>query len=294
MPVYNAGRFVASAIESILNQTWRNFELIIVDDGSTDGSWEVISKYKRQYPRKIKSVKLNKNLGRGGEMAGNVAYSYARGELIARMDADDVCLSYRLEKQVEFLTCHPEVAVVGAAAWVINDEGEAVGEKRVATKSRQIYKDYFVFHPMIHPTVMIRREVLGGRKKLYRVDNLTNNDYLTFIELVSKGVKFANLPEKLIYYRIHGDNDSLAFVRRTFVNSLKTRARAVFEFGYRPTFSAVLKVGAQAVLVWLLPERVSFRLYLLARGIIKPSDWLSFSRLPLVSSLKRVWATAKI
>lgn len=89
MPVYNAGSFLVEAIESILNQTYKNYEFIIVDDGSTDNSWEIIERYKSKYPRLIKTYRLTKNTNADGNGAVNAVLPYAKGEYIARMDADD-------------------------------------------------------------------------------------------------------------------------------------------------------------------------------------------------------------
>src|SRR3972149_531768 len=214
MPVYNAGEFVAASIESILNQTYKNLELVILDDVSTDNSWSVIRKYAKDNPGKIRAIRLKKNLNKGGDAAGNIAYRYAKGKYLARMDADDVAVSSRIEKQVKFLEEHPDYAAVGASAHVVNREGEIVGEKMMPVKHEEIYKEFFVLHPMIHPTIMLRRSALPGEKDLYTISYEANNDYLTFFSMIGGGMKFANLPEKLLYYRIHGKNDSLTFVKR--------------------------------------------------------------------------------
>ncbi len=103
MPVYNAGNFLMEAIESILNQTYQNFEFIIVDDASTDNSWKIIQKYAKKYPKKIKAFQLKKTLNRGGDACANFALKKAKGKYIARMDADDIAHPKRLEKEVDFL-----------------------------------------------------------------------------------------------------------------------------------------------------------------------------------------------
>lgn len=289
MPVYNAAAFVAEAIESILVQTYKNFELIIIDDASTDQTWKIIRHYKKRHKDKIKAMRLRTNLSRGGDAAGNVGMTLAKGDFIARMDADDIAFPYRLERQVRYLQTHPECAVLGSSAHIINREGEVVGEKRVATSHNEIYKEYFVLHPMIHPTVMIRRSALLDPNTLYMMVLSSNNDYLTFFKMIASGKKFANLNDKLIYYRIHGSNDSLAQVKRSFINSIRIRYRAVFEFGYRPTSLSLVKLAAQTVLVLALPEKLIFHLYLLVRGIAKPADYVRFIKLPRFTRLKKAF-----
>ena len=283
MPVYNAGLFLHEAIESILSQTYRNFELIIVDDASTDNSWKIISQYKKQHSRKIKAVRLEKNLGKGGDAAGNVGVSLSKGGFIARMDADDIAASLRLGSQVIFMLKNPKCSVLGSNAWVISKEGKIVGEKKVPSKHEKIYDEYFVFHPMIHPSVMIRRSFLGNSKTLYKLPLDANNDYLTFFKMISSGHRFANLEEKLVHYRIHGKNDSLTHTKKRFLNSLKIRFLAVTKFGYKPSLKGIVKIFGQVILVFGLPERVIVPLYLLMRGISKPSfripRFFSFAKL---------------
>lgn len=271
MPVYNAARFLAPAIESILTQTYKNLELIIVNDASTDNSWRIIHQYGKKYPQKITAVNLKNNRDKGGDPAGNIAFSRAHGKYIARMDADDVSLPERIEKQVKFLETHPRFVAVGSSAHVINKQGDILGQKLVPTKHKDIYEQFFIFHPMIHPTVMIKRSAIKT-KDLYQIEYGANNDYLTFFKLISSGKRFANLSEKLLFYRIHGMNDSLIKVKSRFLNSLKIRYRAISEFGYKPTIKSVLKLLAQFTIVLTLPEAIIVPVYLLVRGIAKPSD----------------------
>lgn len=275
MPVYNAGDFLREAIESILNQTYKNFELIIIDDASTDDSWNIISSYKKRFPKKVRAFRLVKNLNKGGDVAGNIGFSLARGEFIARMDADDIALPQKLEKQVAFLLNNPKISVLGSSAYVIDKDGKVLGEKIVPFSNEKIYREYFVFHPMIHPTMIIRKGAIKT-KKLYKINYSANNDYLTFFEMISKGVKFANLKEKLLCYRVHGKNDSLVNPKIKFKNSLRIRSRAILEFGYRPTLFSLIKLLVQSFVVFILPEKLIVPLYMVARGIAKPTDYVSF------------------
>lgn len=274
MPVYNAGDFLRESIESILNQTYKRIEFIIIDDASTDDSWKIIQEYKNRYPRKLKTIHLKKNLNKGGDAAANVAYKLARGKFVARMDADDISLPQRIETQVKFLMANPSISVVGSDAYVVNGNSEITGEKIVPKDHDKIYEEYFVFHPIINPSVMIRKSCLETKKELYRLDLGTNNDYLTFMWLISKGKVFANLQKKLICYRIHGENDSLRKVKRTFINMIITKYKVIKANGYRPTLNSILRLIAGGLMVIILPERLTFNLYLIARGIKKPSDYI--------------------
>lgn len=278
MPVYNAGGYLVPAIESILNQTYENIELIIVDDASIDGSGQVLSKYAKKYPKRIKLITLEKNVNKGGDVAGNIGYVEAKGKYVARMDADDIARVDRIEKQVMYLEEYQYVDVLGSCATVIDSEGKTLGDKIVPSTHEQIYSEFFVYHPIIHPTVMVRKSAIR-RKRLYKLDYMANNDYLTFIQLISRGKRFANLPDKLLQYRMHENNDSLTGVKKNFINSLKIRARAVKEYGYKPNAVGVAKLMGQVLVVVLLPEKVIVSLYMIMRGIKKPVDYLRTPRI---------------
>ena len=266
MPVYNAGAYLAEAIESILNQTYLNFELIIVDDNSTDNSWEIIRSFQTRNPRKIKAVRLAKTLNKGGDSCANEGYKKAQGEFIARMDADDISHPKRLEKQVQYLLTHPQIVVVGSRAHLINRLGKIIDVKNVPTLHPEIYKEYFAVHPMIHPTLMIRRSLLPKRENLYRIKYSANNDYYTFFELLQFG-KFANLKEKLLYYRVHDKNDSLTHLKNRFFNTVKIRLEAIVKFGYKPQPVSIFKTFAQMLIVLVLPESLLFHIYFYMRGL---------------------------
>ncbi len=270
MPVYNAGDFLRPAIKSILKQTYKNFELIIIDDASTDNSWAIIKDFKTKNPRKIITIKLKRNLNKGGDACANVGYRKAKGEFVARMDADDISDPKRLEKQVDYLLKNKDIFMVGTQAWVIDKKGEIIGEKKVPQSSGDIYKNYFVFHPMIHPTIMLRKKQVE-RKNLYKTFYSANNDLFTFLGFL-KDKKFVNLPEKLLYYRVHDKNDSFNGIKEKFFNTLKIRFWAIKKLGFKPTPRVLGLNLIQLLVVSLLPEKLIFVLYMLAKGIYSPKE----------------------
>ncbi|OGH15115.1 MAG: hypothetical protein A3H50_00930 [Candidatus Levybacteria bacterium RIFCSPLOWO2_02_FULL_37_10] len=271
MPVFNAGEFLTEAIESILHQTYKNFEFIIVDDCSTDGSWNVIKSYKKKHPTKIKTIRLKKNLNRGGDSCANLAIKRAKGKYIARMDADDIAVIDRLEKQVKFLEENPDIFLVGSSAHVINAKNIIIGEKLEPQNHKDIYKSYARFHPVIHPTSMFRR-LIDKKKFFYQISYSANNDYHTFFKLICTGFKFANLEEKLIYYRIHSGNDTFINIKDKFMNTLKIRLKMFLRYNYKPSLKDVFTSLVQSILLFLLPERITKDLYLISKGIIKFKD----------------------
>jgi len=266
MPVYNAEDFLVEAIESILGQTYPNFELLIVDDASTDNSWQIIQKFAQEKPKIVKAFHLNKNTNAAGNGAVNKVLPHAKGQYLARMDADDVALPQRLEKQVEFLEKNPGVILVGTQALVINGEGKIIGKKTYPLTNKEIYKKYAVVHPIIHPTCMIRRSALPNKNKLYRVRFGVNDDYYTFFGLQKYG-QFANLPEFLLKYRVHNKNSSFQNLREKYAVISKIRKTAVKEFGYKISLVNQLVIFGQDLLVKLIPEDLLTSAYLVMRGI---------------------------
>ncbi len=279
MPVYNAEKYLVEAIESILNQSYHNFEFIIIDDNSSDQSWNIIQRYKKSFPKKIKAYKLSSTMNHGGDACANVGYKKSKGEFIARMDADDIADPSRLEKQVAYMQAHKKVIILGTQAYVIDSAGNIVGEKLEPTSHEEIRKNYFIYHPMIHPSVMIRRSLLP-RGELYTIQHSANNDLLTFFSLLRFG-KFANLPEKLIKYRIHGNNDSLINPKEKFLNTLKIRIYAWRNLGYTPTLKAWCMTGIQSVVTILLPSSIITSLYLRWKGLSKSNFSFPVSKLAI-------------
>lgn len=268
MPVYNAGKFLKPAINSILAQTFQDFELILIDDASSDGSREILEQYKSRFPFRVKVIELRKNLNCGGDRCANEGIKIAKGTFIARMDADDIAHKSRLQKQVEFLKKNKDVFLVGSNAYVIDKKGKIIGEKNEPSSHKEIYNSYFSFHPLIHPTCMMRRSY-QNKKFSYKLSYNANNDYLTFFTLICSGAKFANLNDKLLYYRIHGKNDTFVHMKQKFMNTMKIRLKMISKHGYRPSKRAVALSIIQTTAFLILPEKVLFNMYLTSRGIIK-------------------------
>lgn len=280
MPVHNAGKFLAPAIESILAQTYKKVELIIVDDASTDGSWKTITQFAKKYKKQITAVQTKKQVNSAGNGATNYGLQFAHGSFVARMDADDIALPERIEKQVAYLLSHPEVILLGTQAYVVNEKGKITGKKSLPTAHEDIYEQYGVIHPIIHPTVMIRRSLLPNPKKIYEMKWDVNDDYYTFFKLLSYG-SFANLPDYLLKYRIHGKNLSLTNPKTKFYNSVKIRLSAITKLGYNMTYKAWGLMFSQLVLVTLLPERAIVPFYMFLRGMSEQKKRLLVSPKPL-------------
>jgi len=199
MPVYNAGRYLRPAVESILAQAFSDFELIVVDDGSKDDSLSVL----REYEAKDDRVQIISRPNTGIVGALNDGVAAAQGQFIARMDSDDISTPDRFEKQVAFLREHPECVLVGSQVLLIDPEGASLSPKWDTEYTHDRIDEAHLKGrwPLVHPTVMIRREALtlvGG----YRTKFQFLEDLDLFLRLAEVG-KLASLKDALLRYRLH-------------------------------------------------------------------------------------------
>jgi len=196
MPAYNAGKYIAEAIESVLQQTFTDFKLLIIDDGSTDDTAEIIRSFSD------KRIRLIRQSHHGIAAALNKGLSNATSEYIARFDADDICFPGRLMQQVAFLDEHPDVIIIGSdAEYISEDGGHLFDFKSIGNSHEQIIQKIHSYCPFIHSSVMYRKEQIikaGG----YSIHAHSFEDYLLWIQLLKLG-KFANLPQQLIKVRFN-------------------------------------------------------------------------------------------
>lgn len=197
LPCYNNAKYLNEALTSVLQQSYADFELIIIEDGSTDNSREIIKGFTD--PR-IKLLEHKTNLGI--VISLNEGIKIAQGEYIARMDADDVMLPGRLGRQAEFLDQNPKVAVVGSYAETIDENNNFLGYYDYPPLNDKAIRRMLLTHnPFIHPSTMLRRNLLlasGGYKN--------NFNHIEDYELWTRLLQFgqgANLPERLIKYRLN-------------------------------------------------------------------------------------------
>ena len=196
MSVYNGEKYLKEAVESILNQTFRDFEFIIIDDGSTDGTSEIIARYEKADDR----IRVYHQENRGLVASLNRGCQLAKGEYIARMDADDISLPERLEKQVEFLNAHPDIGVLGTWMELINENSVPQNKVRVPTSPWLIGWSLIFANCMVHSSVMMRRDIVE-QLGFYRPEALHAEDYDLWAR-ISSITKLANIPEVLLRYRI--------------------------------------------------------------------------------------------
>ena len=224
IPAYNAQRYLFESIHSVLSQTYEDFECIVVDDGSTDRTPGILAELALRDAR-VKPLRIRHS---GIVEALNAGVNAANGELIARMDADDVCLPERFQKQVDYLDQHPECIAVGSEVMLVDPFGSTLWKIEVKTEHDQIDADLLSGDgwAMFHPTTMLRRKGIidvGG----YRPQYQWAEDMDLFLRLAEIG-RLANLPEVLLRYRQH-----FASVNRTKLEIQRHRSERVIIEAYR-------------------------------------------------------------
>lgn len=220
MPVYNGARFLRPAIESVLRQPRGDFEFLIIDDGSTDETPDILTEYAREDTR----IRVHRISHAGRSAAANCGWRQARAEFIARLDADDLALPERLELQLQFLSRNDDVALLGGSALLINEQGKVFGEDEVQTADCELRQELELWCPFYHSTVMFRKlavEAVGG----YRLGLEQSEDYDLW-RRVSERYTVANLSEFIGKYRISLRQGSAAYARAQAIALVAGRAAA--------------------------------------------------------------------
>jgi len=196
MPAYNAEAYIAVAIQSVLDQAFQNFELIIIDDGSTDRTREIISSFT---DRRIRLIVNKKNTGLSS--VRNQAVRESSSELIAFLDSDDIALPKRLAVQKKFLDHHPNIGLLGTAVALINEKGEKTGVLWKSTLQSNEVPVALLFHNQFaQSSVMLRKDCLPG--DVYREGYAPAEDYDLWVR-IAKETPSQNLPNTLTLYRVH-------------------------------------------------------------------------------------------
>lgn len=247
MSVYNCEEYISFSIDSILNQTYSNFEFIIINDGSIDNTEKIICSFT---DKRIKYIKYDNNLGYVERL--NHGLSIASGAFIARMDADDISKPDRLEKQLNFLNSNPSIALAGTCYEKIKD-GVNLGFEKQQEKPRQLKFRLLFGCNIAHPTVMFRRELIDKNHYFYKSEFSPAEDYELWTRLAME-FELYNLPESLLYYRIHSNQISKTKAKKQKDNFRRAHASYI---------KSLLKISNQVFLdevvtFFLSPKQLSF------------------------------------
>ena len=297
MAVYNAHKYLRPCIESVLGQSYPDFEFVIVDDGSTDGSDQIVEQFASQDPR----IRLFKQPNRGVSAARNLAVSHSRFELLATMDADDVMLPGRLQRQLEFMQQHPEASVGCSYAQLIDRNGKVIGSSHTVVdvhRGRE-KRDPHLFLEIVHPSTIIRKQALlevGGYSDRFHVAV----DRELWGRLVTSGHLIAVMPETLIQYRLHQSSVTAKdmfdhhftceFIDFNIVRRLNGEAQVTLN-----EFRALLKSKPAVVRVGNLLASVSRVYYKKATRHFAEHNWLpSLGCLALAVSISPYRTTKRV
>jgi glycosyltransferase involved in cell wall biosynthesis len=218
MPVYNTAKYLQESIESILTQTFCDFELVIVDDASTDDSYDIIEEYAGQ-DRRIRPYKNAVNTGIA--IACNRAVSLSNGEYIARMDSDDIALGHRLEVQRDFMRANKHLSLCGGWANIIDERGHEIGTFKRPCGWEKINRIVKYTNPVIHPTALFLKS------QFLRIGSYRNipsgvEDYDLILRMNCAGMRIDNIPVYLLRYRTRLSNitHSQGLAQRVVVNAV--------------------------------------------------------------------------
>jgi len=221
MTVYNAGRFFESSIRSILNQTFRNFEFLIVDDASTDGSAEVAEAWAARDPR-IRVIRNAEN--KGQTTCLNQGLQLARGRWIARQDADDLAHPARLATQHQFTTSQPGIVLLGSNGRIIDEHDRLAGLLDAPLSQQGITWTAPFLNPFMHTSVMFRADVIRDQFGGYNEDYRIAQDYELWTRIIARH-QSANLPHRLVCYRHLATSMSKVGRERAFAEAAQVSDR---------------------------------------------------------------------
>jgi glycosyltransferase involved in cell wall biosynthesis/precorrin-6B methylase 2 len=288
MPVYNAEKYVKMAIESVLNQTYKNFEFIIINDQSTDSTLKIINSFK---DFRIKVINTNKNIGVAKAL--NIGLNFIKGKYIARMDADDICVINRFKILKKYLDSHLKVGVVGSWVSKINDIGNVIKEEQPITKFLEIQKQIIYHNPIVHSTVMFRSSLIV---KYGTYDERLNGaeDWDLWLRY-AKFTEIVNLPQILLKYRNNQDSISNKRIKKIEVANILLLAKAFTKYKYPIRHSwYILKTIISFIIPSIIKEiflknfnKIEFFLKRLIIICIKKTEYLSSLSLHLVKFTKK-------
>lgn len=250
MSVYNGEAFLEETINSVLKQTFADFEFVIVNDGSTDKSLEIINQFIAKDSR-VKVVNNVKNIGLTKSL--NIGIQHSIGEYIARLDAGDFSYPQRFEEQVKFLDQNQDVGLVGSWAYVVDESRNKLKELKYPLNDKEIKKSLIKYNPFVHSSIMFRKSVVS-QIEFYNTDYFYAQDYELYFRLWPY-TQFANIPSFLVEYRRYSESITSTKNKEQVLFANKSRKYAI-EKGYYKKYNYVYIF--KNYLVSLIPTRLKF------------------------------------
>lgn len=259
MPAYNAEKYIRQSIESILNQSYKNFEFIIVDDASTDSSLNILKEFRKK-DKRIILIRNMRNLGVTKSL--NNALKSAHGKYIIRMDADDWAYPERFALQVDIMEHHPDVVVSGSYIEICDKNLKTKYIRKYKLDDASIRKHLFRYSPFAHPATIWITKIL--KKQLYNETITTCQDYELYFRIGKIG-KFMNLDKPLLKLRMHNKSVSATMNDIQSKATILIRLSAVLFLGYNMTKIDKLYNFLQEIFIGLIPVKLRFFLFNILR-----------------------------
>jgi glycosyltransferase involved in cell wall biosynthesis len=261
LSVYNCEQYVEESINSILNQSFNDFELIIIDDASRDKSSQICQSLASKDPRII-FIQNKRNLG--GCETLNVGLKYAHGKYIARQDNDDWSYPFRLQKQFDFMEANPDVGILGGNMELINESGKLIGHRHYHQHNEEIRKHIFRYSPFSHPLTIFRKSALD-RYGHYNHEYAPADDYELYLR-IGQSFKFANLPMTLMRYRILPNSLTNSRTLKMEKSTIKVRELYFKNASYCPTVWDMFYNLIHKASIYLIPPKIKMRLFNILRN----------------------------
>jgi glycosyltransferase involved in cell wall biosynthesis len=263
MSVYNGEEYLFQAIESILDQTFVNFEFLIMDDASDDNSLEILKHYSMIDTRiKIYTNKMNEGLPK----SLNKLIKDSKGSLLARMDADDVSINIRFEKQYNFMRSNPNIGILGSNANLIDVNNNYICKKYTAKSIEKVIAAMPYHNYITHPSVMIRSSIIkqfGSYNEKYK----TGQDWELWIRYINSGVKFEILEDRLLSFRINPKSISSWQSKNKAGGNLNLALLCLHNNARLDSFKYFLKLSYAKKFHYIIHFIIPFKIFLLIEKI---------------------------
>lgn len=250
MPAYNAANYIGAAIESILNQTFKDFELIIINDCSTDNTKSIIKKYGLKDSR-IKLINNNENLKIARTLNKGLASS--KGKYIVRMDADDWSYPERIERQIKLMDSNPDIVISSGNMEICDEVMTVKNRSNFPLTNNEIREVLLQYNPLVSPAMIWRREIsseIGG----FSV-NTMSEDYMFLMDMSSKG-ELANLPDILLKYRVLPTSTSSLRMTEAHLSTIQIAITGHLRYNYPMTTKTKLIILSRFIISYCIPPNI--------------------------------------
>ncbi len=264
LPVYNTLPYLKQCIESVINQSHRNIELVIIDDDSTDGSWEVIQSYAKVDKRIV--CKRNER-NSGVSYTANKAITLTTATYIARIDSDDYMEAHRLEKQLSYMLSNPDYVMIGSQVDLVDENGNFRHKMVYPKTHKDVCDTIFSFHPFATNSILVNTEMLPDNFRWYDPKLKIAEDLDMYFRLLPLG-KVGNLPETLTITRERSGSLMRTNYAETFKAISAVRMRAITIYGIYPTLKQQIIMKIQWMAIQIVPTKILMPIFISLKTLL--------------------------